>query len=248
MENAERGIQERLKSHRLSASVVSPYTISAKGQQVSIKFPVSPLCDLWYLVVDLVANIGKLEDNTSGGKIVVSASSSLVAQVMTLEHPNYKIQQYMAGEGGQDISSNALCIDIFEPMMGEKFPEIEFLKKGAYSDKELDFIINALRIASVETPKTGPRANYKKQHEVKKKGGNKSKALESLEAMGVKVYGQDNISGQIDQDVVSWDNIAGYHEQKSFQVRLQGYIKRASRPHYAINSKLLKLKSSRMKS
>ncbi|KAI5059921.1 hypothetical protein GOP47_0024341 [Adiantum capillus-veneris] len=211
MRHAELGIQTRLKSLNLTESAVSPFTISAKGQQVSIKFPVSPLCDLWCLVVDVVSHVGKLQNNVNGGKIIVSASDSVVAQVMTLEHPDYQIERHLAENHGKEVSSNALCIGIFEPMMGEKFPEIEFLKKGSYSEEELDVVVNTLRLSSSETVRKSPRQNYKKQHELRKKSGNKKGALDSLEAMGVKVYGQDNLAGQL---AVSWDIIAGYHEQK----------------------------------
>ncbi|MCO5600730.1 hypothetical protein L7F22_054845 [Adiantum nelumboides] len=211
MRHAELGIKTRLKSLNISESKVSPFIVSAKGQQVSIKFPISPLCDLWCLAVDVVSHLGKLQNNLNGGKIIVSASDSVVAQVMTLEHPDYQIDRHLIENRGQELSSNALCIGIFEPMIGEKFPEIEFLKKGPYLEEELDVVVNTLRLSSNETVRKGPRQNYKKQHESRKKSLNKKGALDSLEAMGVKVYGQDNLSGQLD---LSWDVIAGYHEQK----------------------------------
>ncbi|MCO5589180.1 hypothetical protein L7F22_043146 [Adiantum nelumboides] len=91
------------------------------------------------------------------------------------------------------------------------YREIEFFKWGPYLEEELDVVVNTLRLSSNETVKKGLRQNYKKQHESRKKSQNKKGALDSLEAMGVKVYGQDNLSGQLD---ISWDIIAGYHEQK----------------------------------
>eukprot|EP00250_Pteridium_aquilinum_P002910 c1315_g1_i1 orf=351-2111(-) len=216
MQQAEMGIQERLKSLNLSASALSPVTVSAKGQQVSIKFPVSPLCDLWCLAVDVIAHVGKLNNDINGGKIIVSSSDSVVAQVMTLEHPDYRIQQQTAEKSGIEsaLSSNALCIGILEPMIGEKFPEIEFLKRGFYSEEELDVVVNTLRLSSSESQKKSPRQNYKKQHESRKKSGHNKSAIDTLEAMGVKVYGKESSNGQLDQEVISWDNIAGYHEQK----------------------------------
>ncbi|MCO5550671.1 hypothetical protein L7F22_004161 [Adiantum nelumboides] len=122
MRHAELGIKTRLKSLNLSESTVSPFTVSSKGQQVSIKFPVSPLCDLWCLAVDAVSRLGKLQNNLNGGKVIVSASDSVVAQVMTLEHPDYQIDRHLVENRGQELSSNTLCIGIFEPMIGEKFP------------------------------------------------------------------------------------------------------------------------------
>lgn len=45
-------------------------------------------------------------------------------------------------------------------------------------------------------------------------GRGKTKTLEGLEAMGVKIYGMENIEGVIEGERISWDNIAGYYEQK----------------------------------
>jgi hypothetical protein len=42
----------------------------------------------------------------------------------------------------------------------------------------------------------------------------KTKTLEGLEAMGVKIYGMENIEGGMEGERISWDNIAGYYEQK----------------------------------
>ena len=42
--------------------------------QVSIKIPVSPLCDLWCVVVDVIARVGKLNNEKNDGKMIVSAS------------------------------------------------------------------------------------------------------------------------------------------------------------------------------
>lgn len=216
MQQVEMGIQNRLKSLNLSTSVLSPFTVSAKGQQVSVKIPVSPLCDLWCLVVDVIAHVGRLNNGINGGKMVVSASDSVVAQVLTLEYPNNQNQKQFPDKGGSEValSSNTLCIGVFEPLIGEKFPEIEFLKKGFYSEEELDVVVSALRLSSSEKSIKTPRQNYKRQHERKSKSGSNKNVLDTLEAMGVKVYGQDSLSGRLDREVVSWDNIAGYHEQK----------------------------------
>lgn len=42
----------------------------------------------------------------------------------------------------------------------------------------------------------------------------KTKTLEGLEAMGVKIYGMENIEGVMEGERISWDNIAGYYDQK----------------------------------
>ena len=92
------------------------------------------------------------------------------------------------------------------------FQEIEFLKKGFYSEEELDVIVSTLRLASSEKS-SAPRKHYQKQHNQNKHENSKS-LFETLESMGVKVYGKESSNVLLDKDVVSWDNIAGYHEQK----------------------------------
>lgn len=42
----------------------------------------------------------------------------------------------------------------------------------------------------------------------------KTKSLEGLEGMGVKIYGLENVDAAEPCDQISWDTIAGYHEQK----------------------------------
>lgn len=228
MEQVKIGIEDRLKSLNLSSSTLSPFTISAKGQQVSVKIPVSPLCDLWCLIVDVISHVGRLTDGLHDGKMTVSASerdlkeipsNSAVAQVLTLERagePYKRRHEDLESEGTREaaLSSNALCIWVFEPLIGEKFPEIEFLKKGHYSDEELDLVVSTLRFASSEKLRETPRQSYKRAHERRRQRGNSKTVLDTLEAMGVKVYGQEDITGRSDREVISWDNIAGYHQQK----------------------------------
>ncbi|MCO5550670.1 hypothetical protein L7F22_004160 [Adiantum nelumboides] len=111
-----------------------------------------------------------------------------------------------------ELTHKGKTYEIQAGVSGDTKPmEIEFLKKGPYLEEELDVVVNTLRLSSNETVRKGPRQNYKKQHESSKKSKNKMGALDKLEAMGVKVYGQDNLSGQLD---LSWDTIAGYREQK----------------------------------
>lgn len=42
------------------------------------------------------------------------------------------------------------------------------------------------------------------------------KSVSALEAMGVRVYGVDEILGAPMEGMVSWDNIAGYDQQKRY--------------------------------
>lgn len=220
MEQVKIGIEDRLKSLSLSTSTLSPFTISAKGQQVSVKIPVSPLCDLWCLIVDVISHVGRLTNSTGDAKTIVSASESAVAQVLTLEHVEQrhgkgnKESQSDAKSNEVAVSSNALCIWVFEPLIGEKFPEIEFMKKGYYSEEELDLVVSTLRLSSSLKSRETPRQGYIREHERRSQVGNNKALFDTLEAMGVKVYGLDSVTGKSDREVISWDNIAGYHEQK----------------------------------
>ncbi len=136
--------------------------------------------------------------------------------------------------------------------------EVEFLKKGFLSSKELDAIVSSLSIAGGIDPgieeRTGARQASKEAEGVPESSGDgsieggtfdgstsrsgrrypapsgpsklskerlperspgtvKAKTLEGLEAMGVKIYGLEN-NGVLEGEHVSWDNIAGYHDQK----------------------------------
>lgn len=86
--------------------------------------------------------------------------------------------------------------------------EIEFMKQGSYTSEELDALASILQAtgqqrSSVSRPNSGvPQVSTA------------DKTVSSLEAMGVKIYGlkQPNLE---DPNVdISWDNIAGYEDQK----------------------------------
>lgn len=66
------GMDERLAALKLLNYVLPPLTIAAKGQQVSVRFPVSPSCDISHLLVDVVARLGgPINDGGIGGNEVV---------------------------------------------------------------------------------------------------------------------------------------------------------------------------------
>ncbi|URE16326.1 Holliday junction DNA helicase ruvB N-terminus [Musa troglodytarum] len=97
--------------------------------------------------------------------------------------------------------------------------EIEFIKQGSYSFKELEAVVSALKLA-------GERSNIKKSSgrnpNVFKRDDNYDakqlasveKSVSALEGMGVRVYGLDETSSFPWDGTVSWENIAGYDEQK----------------------------------
>ncbi|THU59954.1 hypothetical protein C4D60_Mb07t07480 [Musa balbisiana] len=97
--------------------------------------------------------------------------------------------------------------------------EIEFIKQGSYSFKELEAVVSALKLA-------GERSNIKKSSgrnpKVFKRNDNYDakqlasveKSVSALEGMGVRVYGLDETSSFPWDGTISWENIAGYDEQK----------------------------------
>lgn len=90
------------------------------------------------------------------------------------------------------------------------YQEVEFIKKGSLTTEELEAFVSALRVAGTKAGKNkggGVRQN---------KGGEPStdKSISQLESMGVRVYGVNKPLGDDSVDEISWDNIAGYDQQK----------------------------------
>ncbi|CAK9228651.1 unnamed protein product [Sphagnum troendelagicum] len=215
------GVDDRIVCLKLCDQILPPLTIAAKGQQVSVRFPMSPTCDVSHLIVDVVSRLGEpTNDGNNSSEMVVRAWDSAVARQLTISSPGTTGLPTMGG-GSDQLASNQspamtaetenLCVLVFEPLLGGfESSEVEFLKKGFLSSKELDAIVSSLSIAGGIDPgieeRTGAR-QAEKEAEVK------AKTLEGLEAMGVKIYGLEN-NGVLEGEHVSWDNIAGYHDQK----------------------------------
>ncbi|KAL2630020.1 hypothetical protein R1flu_014706 [Riccia fluitans] len=263
-----KGIVERLDSLKLRASTLPTYNISAKGQQVSIRFTVSPSCDVSHLIVDMVNRLGRKPAGRGGdGEITVQASDSTVARQLILTASELSLQREPQSNHLSDLEdkracqANNLCILMFEPLIGDiKAIEVEFLKKGFLTAIELDAVISSLRIAGgvdrdLDTDKRksrkisetdvsresfgqldrqgDPLDGWSQSSRWKYRGGvgdspkerptqgqsrynvrGKTKVLEALESMGVKVYGVGTNADGTDIEKVSWDTLAGYHEQK----------------------------------
>jgi len=96
------------------------------------------------------------------------------------------------------------------------FQEIEFIKRGSFSLKELEALVSALKIAGEKNVKGSSGKNTPR-----KGNGQRSKHVPSLEkivsdldAMGVRVYGFDETSSVPMDGTVIWENLAGYEPQK----------------------------------
>lgn len=103
----------------------------------------------------------------------------------------------------------------------DSFPqEIEFIKQGSFNSKELDAIVNTLRLSVARENKKKP--SERNSGGIRGRNGLPSmdeKTLSSLEAMGVRVYGVENSHGVPIKGaggITSWDIIAGYEHQKRY--------------------------------
>ncbi|KAG2684373.1 hypothetical protein I3760_10G073900 [Carya illinoinensis] len=90
--------------------------------------------------------------------------------------------------------------------------EIEFMKQGSLSPKELDAFVSVLELA-------GGKLKQNKTLERKPREGNAvvpsaEKSVASLESMGVRIYGLNEARGYSSNCEISWDAIAGYDQQK----------------------------------
>lgn len=86
--------------------------------------------------------------------------------------------------------------------------ELEFIKQGSLNAKELDAFVSVLQLAG-EKLKTYNSSERKQMPST-------DKSVSSLESMGVRVYGLDEPILNSDNNEISWENIAGYHQQKRY--------------------------------
>lgn len=195
------GIEERLVALKLLHPVLPPLTIAAKGEKVSVKFPLSPECDIAHLIVDVVSRLG---DGSFWKAMEVNAEDSAL------------VRQFMISPRQPSVQDVWMFVSVFTPLFAENdSSEIEFLKKGDFSTKELDAVISSFAIASGLDPNDRKRKVPPKEKppHIRVK---KTKSLEGLEDMGVKIYGlESSEAGDTEpSDRISWDTIAGYYDQK----------------------------------
>ncbi|KAB1201556.1 Proteasome-activating nucleotidase [Morella rubra] len=208
-------IEELLRSKGLQPGSYPRFTVAVKGQKVTIKFQISPACEVSQLIANLVSHLGlKVEERGGGVDMLVRAWDSAVAWQLTLTLPEKKME--VEGDVGhsKDINSHDkdLCILIFGSLIISEKVEIEFMKQGSLSPHELDGLVSVLELA-------GGKLGQSKSLERKPREGNArvpsgEKSIASLESMGVRVYGLDEAQGYSPSSEISWDNIAGYDLQK----------------------------------
>ncbi|KAL3687726.1 hypothetical protein R1sor_014035 [Riccia sorocarpa] len=142
--HVRKAVGERLDALKLRASSLPSYNISAKGQQVSIRFTVAPSCDVSHLIVDMVNRLGRRAAGPGGdGEITIQANDSTVARQLILTAPELSVQRESIHlsdlEDKRAREANKLCVLMFEPLIGDiRAIEVEFLKKGFLTANELD--------------------------------------------------------------------------------------------------------------
>ncbi|XP_039773235.1 uncharacterized protein LOC120641254 [Panicum virgatum] len=205
-------IMELAQSRGMQRGSYPQFDVAVKGQKVVVKFDMPSTCNVSHLIVDLVTHIGlEAEQHGGGSEVLVRAWDSPAARQITLNPP----KKNSTG----DLDEDGLCVLIFEPLIGSDYSEIEFIKRGSFSFKELEALISALKVAGEKDVKGSSGKGNK--NTPRKGSGQRSKHIPSmekiasdLEAMGVGVYGFDETSSVPMDGIVIWENLAGYEPQK----------------------------------
>ncbi|XVF87795.1 hypothetical protein PTKIN_Ptkin18bG0149600 [Pterospermum kingtungense] len=207
-------IEKLLKDKGIKYGSYPRFTIAVKGQKVTIKFPIPPSCEVGQLIANLVSCLGlKVEKHSGGSDVLLRAWDSSVSWQLAL---NPLENQKETGENevhpvDRNRDGGDLCILIFRSLISSDKAEIEFMKQGSLSDKELDALVSALVLA-------GGRSALNSTMATKPREGSSQmpaqKSIASLEAMGVRIYGLDASHQNNSYSEISWDNIAGYDRQK----------------------------------
>nr|DAD23476.1 TPA_asm: hypothetical protein HUJ06_024939 [Nelumbo nucifera] len=199
-----------------------PFTVAVKGEKVTVKFQIPPTCEVSHLIVDLVSHLGlKADEHGSGSDMILRAWDSAVAWQLTLRQPK---KQEVGRDGGfidaNDECGGDLCILVFQSLISADNAEIEFIKKGSFSAKELDALVSALKLAGVRAGARKPLERRPRGYVDKREKADTAqlpsteKSMATLEAMGVRIFGLTEPLAGSPNDGISWDNIAGYDEQK----------------------------------
>ncbi|GLU15586.1 hypothetical protein SLE2022_320630 [Rubroshorea leprosula] len=208
-------IEELIKTKGMQNGSYPRFTVAVKGQKVTIKFQVPPPCEVSELIANLVSQLGvKVEERGGGSDMLLRAWDSSVAWQLTLSP--LENQKQPEGHQGHSVENEEdkgeLYILIFRSLISSDKAEIEFIKRGSFSPRELDAFVSVLQLA-------GGKLGQNKTLERRPREGTSrmpspEKSIASLEAMGVRIYGLSAPQVNFSHDEISWDNIAGYDQQK----------------------------------
>ncbi|XP_078438184.1 P-loop containing nucleoside triphosphate hydrolases superfamily protein isoform X1 [Wolffia australiana] len=210
-------LEELLRKNDVWRGSYPAFVVSGKGQKITVKFRIPPSCEASHLIVDLVSHLGlKAEKHGGGSEMLVRAWDSAVSWQLTLNYPEENVQT-ASGDSNSDYKRQEgnLCILIYESLVSSGNCEIEFIKDGMFTSVELDALVSALKLAGekTETKKKSEQNPWRSVKE-KQKDPQLARVIPSLEAMGVRVYGIDEAPRSSCGIAISWDNIAGYEQQK----------------------------------
>ncbi|KAG2330616.1 hypothetical protein Bca4012_019798 [Brassica carinata] len=180
------------------------FNVAVRGQKITLKFQVPSTCEVAQLIANIGSQLGvKVSDRTGGSDMTLRAWDNPVAWQITLR----SVEKKKEAGASEDDSDEDLCILIFGSLLNSDKVEVEFIKKGNLTTEEREAFVSALQVAG-----TKPGQN---------KGGGGSardtstdKTISQLESMGVRIYGVNKPLGDDSIDEISWDNIAGYDQQK----------------------------------
>ncbi|KAL4628275.1 hypothetical protein ACB092_05G225500 [Castanea dentata] len=204
-------IEELLRSKGMKRGLYPGISVANKGQKVSIKFLIPPGCEVSQLIGNLVSSLGlKVEEGSRGSDMLLRASESAVTWQLTLTRPGKQVQVEKDLGQSKDINAHDgdLCILISGSLNSEK-PEIEFIKQGRLSSKELEAFVSVLGLAGGNLGQNCSFGRKPQEGAVRVQSADKS--IARLESMGVKIYGLDVSSSDIN---TSWGNLVGYDQQK----------------------------------
>nr|XP_004293327.2 PREDICTED: probable 26S protease regulatory subunit 10B isoform X1 [Fragaria vesca subsp. vesca] len=215
-------IEDRLKSKGMRRGTYPNFTVSVKGQKVTVKFQIPPSCEASQVIANIASNLGlKVEENGGGSDISLRAWDSGVAWQLMLMHPEKK--KKTEGDQGEvkDVNEHErdLHILVFRSVISStEKTEIEFMKQGSLSLEELDALISALQLAGAQKSFIHQKNDTSTTKRRAREGSAETSAIEklitSLESMGVRVYGVDESNVSSASKDISWDNLAGYDLQK----------------------------------
>ncbi|XP_048131695.1 probable 26S proteasome regulatory subunit 10B isoform X1 [Rhodamnia argentea] len=209
-----RRVEESLKSKGMHYGSYPRFSVGVKGQKVTLKFQVPPACEVSQLIANLVSNLGvKAEEHSGGSDMLLRGWDSAVAWQLMINPPERQ-REAEQEDRAENIKKQEgdLCILIFRSLISSDKAEIEFMKPGSLTSKELEAFVSVLQLA-------GKKLGRDKFLESRPREGTErkttpEKAITSLESMGVRIYGIDEFPVDVENKKLSWDNIAGYEKQK----------------------------------
>ncbi|KAH0985941.1 hypothetical protein GBA52_013118 [Prunus armeniaca] len=209
-------IEDLLKSKGIRRGSYPQFTVAVKGQKVSIKFQIPPACEASQLIANIASHLGlKVEEHGGGSDMSLRAWDSGVAWQLMLTRPEKKKETGSDRGELKDVNKHEgdLRILVFRSVITPSDKaDIEFMKEGSLSPKELDALVAALQLAGT---KLGQNSTLERRpREDTTQVPSSEKLIASLESMGVRIYGINEPHVSSSSKEISWDNIAGYDQQK----------------------------------